>query len=62
MGKMRHKVRNGQNLPYESPNFTNYYFQSDFTYNLSHFATSLRPYYQNSFKYFFVFYSKLQDV
>ena len=22
MRKMRHKVRNGQNLPYETPNFT----------------------------------------
>ena len=49
MRKMRHKVRNGQNLPHESPNFTNYFFQSDFTYNLGHFLTSLRPYYQNSF-------------
>jgi hypothetical protein len=49
MRKMRHKVRNGQNLPHESPNFTNYYFQSDFTYNFSHFSTSLRPHYQNSF-------------
>ena len=26
MRKMRHKVRNGQNLPHESPNFTNYFF------------------------------------
>ena len=54
---MRHKVRNGQNLSHESPNFTNYFFQSDLTYNLSHFSTSLRPHYQNSFfsKYFFLF-------
>ena len=64
MCKRRHKVRNGQNLPHESPNFTNYFFQSNFTYNLSHFSTSLRPDYQNSFFeiFFFVFYSKLQDI
>ena len=49
MRKMRHKVRNGQNLPHESPNFTNYFFQSNFSYNLSHFSTSPRPDYQNSF-------------
>ena len=56
MRKMRHKVCNGQNLPHESLNFTNYFFQSDFTYNLRHFSTSLRPHYQNSFsKYFFLF-------
>ena len=59
--KMRHKVRNGQNLPRESPNFTNNFFQSDFTYNLRHFSTSLRPHYHNSFflNKCFVFYSKL---
>ena len=49
MRNMRHKVRNGQNLPNESPNFTNYFFQSIFTYNLSHFPTSLRPDYHDSF-------------
>ena len=49
MRKMRHKVLNGQNLPNESPNFTNNFFQSNFTYNLSHFFTSLRPDYQNIF-------------
>ena len=49
MGKLRHKVRNGQNLPHESPNFTNHFFQSNFKYNLSNFSTSLRPHYQNSF-------------
>ena len=53
MRKMCHKVRNGQNLPHESPNFTNYFFKSNFTYNLSHFSTSLRPQYQNSFFLFF---------
>ena len=55
--KLRHKVRNCQNLPYESPNFTIYFFHSNFTYNLGHFSTSLRPHYQNSFfsKYFFLF-------
>ena len=63
MRKMRHKVRNGQNLPHESPNFT-IFFQSNFTYNLSHFSTSLRSHYQNScfLINFFVFYPKLQDV
>ena len=62
MRKMRHKVCNGQNLPHESLNFTNYFFQSDFTYNLRHFSPSLRPHYQNSFFLNIVFYSKLQDV
>ena len=56
MRKIRHKVRNGQNLAHESPNFTNNFFQSDFTYNLSQFSTGLRPYYQNSFfEIFFLF-------
>ena len=61
---MRHEVRNGQNLPHESPNFTNFYFQSDFLCNFRHSSTSLRPHYQNSFfpNIFFVIYSKLQDV
>ena len=49
MRKMRQKVRNGQNSPNESPNFSNYFFQSSLTYNLSHFSTSLRQDYQNSF-------------
>ena len=49
MRKMSHKVRNGQNLPHESPNFTNYFFGSNFTYKLSHVSTSLRPHYWNSF-------------
>ena len=31
MRELRHKVRNGQNLPHESPNFTNHFFQSHFT-------------------------------
>ena len=43
MRKLRHKVRNGQNLPHESPNFTTNKFQSDFAYNLDKgcFATSI---------------------
>ena len=48
MRELRHKVRNGQHLSHESPNFTNYFFQSNFMYNLGHFSTSLIPYYQNS--------------
>ena len=60
MRKMRHKVRNGQNLPHESPNFTNY-FLSNFTYNLSHFSTSLRPNYQNSFFLNIVLFSILNS-
>ena len=47
--KLRHKVRNGQNLPHESPIFTNYFLKSNFTYNLSHFSACLRPHYQNIF-------------
>ena len=65
MRKMRHKVRNGQNLPHESPNVTDYFFQSNFMYNLSYSSTSLRPDYQNSFFFlifFWVFYFKLQDI
>ena len=49
MRKLRHKVRNGQNLPHESQNFTNYFFLSSFTYNFGHFSTSLRPDYHNIF-------------
>ena len=64
MCKLPHKVHNGQNLPHKSPNFTNYFFQSIFTYNLGHISTSLRPHYHNSFFSIivFVFYSQLQDV
>ena len=40
MRKVFHKVCTGQNLPHESPNFTNYFFQSDFMYNLSQFSSS----------------------
>ena len=47
--KLRHKLRNGQNLPHESPNFTNYFFLCNFTHNFGHFSTSLRPHYINSF-------------
>ena len=57
--KLRPKVRNGQNIPHESPNFTNYFFQSNFTYNFSNVSTSLTPHYQILF---FVFYSKFQNV
>ena len=32
-----HKVPNGQNLPHESPNFTNYFFQSNIMHNLGLF-------------------------
>ena len=46
---LRHKVRNGHNLPHESPNFTNYFFLSKFTYNFVHFSTNLRPNYKNNF-------------
>ena len=65
MCKLHRKVRNGQNLPHESPNFTNYFFQSNFTYNWGNVSTSLRPHYQNSFflnYFFFVFIFKLQNV
>ena len=64
MCKLCHKVRKVQNLPHKSPHFTNYSFCSHFTYNFSHFSTSLRQHYHNSFSkyFFFVFYSKLQDV
>ena len=64
MCKLRPKVRNGQNLPHESLNFSNYFFRSNFTYNFSHISTSLTPDYQNIFfqNIFFVFYSKLQNV
>ena len=33
MCNLRHKVRNGQNLPHESPNFTNYFFICNFSDN-----------------------------
>ena len=49
MCKLRHKVRIGQNLPNESPNDKNNFFLSNFTDNLGHFSTNLRPHYQNSF-------------
>ena len=49
MCNLRHKVRNGQNLPNENPNFTSYFFLSNFTYNFGHFSTNLRLYYQNIF-------------
>ena len=54
--KLHHKVRNGQNLPHESLNFTIKFFQSNFTYNLGHFSTSLIPHYQNIFFFFFFFF------
>ena len=48
MHKLRHKLRNGQNLPHESPNFPNYIFLTNFTYHFGHFSRSLRPHYHNS--------------
>ena len=59
--KLCHKVRNGQNLLHESPNFTNYFFQSKFRYNLGHVSTSLRPHYQNSFFLNNFFFSTLNS-
>ena len=35
MCNLRPKVRNGQNIPHESPNFTDYFFLSKFTYILA---------------------------
>ena len=56
MCKLCHKVRNGQNLPHESPNFREEKkFLSKGTDNLVHFSTSLRPHYQNSFSWIFFF-------
>ena len=53
MRKMRHKVCSGQNLPHESPNFTNYFFQSNFTYNLSQFPQVSDHITKTVFFYFF---------
>ena len=49
---------------HESPNCRNFFFLSNFTSNLVHFSTSLRPHYLNSFflNNCFAFYSKLQNV
>ena len=49
MCKLRRKVRNDQNLAYDSPDSTNYWFQSNVMYNFGHVFTSLRPHYQNIF-------------
>ena len=49
MCNLRHKMHNDQNLPHESPNFTNYLLQTNFTYNLGHLSTSLTPDFRNSF-------------
>ena len=49
MCKWRHKVRNGTILPHWSTHFQNNFFLSNFTDNLSHFFTNLRPHNQNSF-------------
>ena len=38
MCNLRHKVRNGQNLPHKIPNFTNNFFLSNFRYNFGHFC------------------------
>ena len=62
MCKLRRKLRNGQNLPCGSPNFSYNFFVSYFTVNLGHFATNLRPYYQNSFFLnFFCLFSTLSS-
>ena len=65
MCKLRHKVRNGQTLPHASSNFRNKFVLSNFTDNLDHFSTCLRPHYQKSFflkKKSFHFYAILQEV
>ena len=49
MSIVRHKVRIGQKIPHESPNFKNYFFLSNFMDNLGHFSRNLRPHYQNIF-------------
>ena len=60
--QLRHKVRNGQHLPHESPNFRNYLFPSDFTDNLVNLSTSLGPHQQNSFFLnFFLLFSSLNS-
>ena len=56
MRKMRHKVGNGQNLPHESPNFTKYFYQSDFMYKLSIFRQVWDHITKTVFsKYYFLF-------
>ena len=65
MCNLRHKVRNGQNLPHESLNFANYLFLkitvptilAIFPQIWDHITKTILS------KYFlFVFYLKLQDV
>ena len=55
MCKLRHKVRNDQNLPNESPNFRNFFCLDNFMDNLVHFFTSLRQHYHFFFIFFFCF-------
>ena len=55
MCKLCHKLRNSQNLPTESKSFRNIYFLINFPDNLGHFATHLRPHYQNKFFLPFLF-------
>ena len=60
---MRHKVRNGQNLPHESPKLRNNLFLSNLLDNLSPFPQGSDHNTKTVFpQYFFFFYSKLQDV
>ena len=58
------KCKTTKIYPHESLNFRNSLKKSNFTNNLGYFSTSLRPHYQNSFFlfFFFLFFSKLQDV
>ena len=51
MCKLRHKLRNGQNLPNESPNFRNNFFLTNFKDDLGHFSTNVRQYFQTVFFY-----------
>ena len=62
MCKLLHKVRNGQNLLHESPKFTNNFLSSHFTYNLSHFLTSLKPQYHYSIFLNFFLFSTLNSM
>ena len=53
--KLRHKVRNTQNLPHVSANFKYYYFLSNFTHIFLQFFTNLRSHYENRFFLYFSF-------
>ena len=63
MCKLRPKLCNGQNLPHESPNFTNYFFKVILRTILAMCPQVWQHITKTVFtKYFFVFYSKLQNV